>query len=117
MKSVNEITLIGNMGEVPTLRTTRGGAKVAEFPLATTRKWTTSAGEEREATQWHRCVAWNSPKDTLAQLVKEIGRKGARCYVKGRVEYRKYQRDGVDVWVSEVIILDFIILDPAPVAA
>ncbi len=117
MKSVNEITLIGNMGQKPTLRRTRGGAKVAEFPLATSRRWTTSAGEEKEATQWHRCVAWNSPNDTLAELVEEIGRKSARCYVKGRVEYRSYKRNGTEVWVSEVIVLDFIILDPAPATA
>lgn len=117
MKSENLVILIGNMGEDPTLRTLKGGSKIAEFPLATSRKWKTSAGEKREATQWHRCVAWNSPKETLAELIKEIGRKGARCYVRGRIEYRSYQRTGAEVWVSEVIILDFIILEPAPVAA
>lgn len=114
MKSVNEITLIGNMGEKPKLRSTRGGAKVAEFPLATSRRWTTSAGEEKEATQWHRCVAWNSPNDKLAELVDDMGRKGARCYIRGRMEYRSYKRDNADVWVSEVLVLDFIVLDPAP---
>jgi len=116
-KCVNDITLIGNMGKAPERRETKGGAVLAEFPMATSRKWTTAAGEDKEATQWHRCVAWNSPNDQTADLALRLGRKGAQIYVKGRLEYRNYQdREGKEVWVTEVIVSDFIILDRAPSA-
>ena len=58
-RSLNKVTLIGNLGADPEIRTTPNGSKVAQFSLATGRQWTSASGEKQEKTEWHKCVAWN----------------------------------------------------------
>ncbi len=111
MKSANQITLLGVMGEPPTIRQTSRSVKSAQFPLVTSRRWKTVDGEPKEKKEWHRCVAFNSPRDQLADLVEGIGRQGKVCFVVGRMEYRSYKKQGREVWVSEVIVEQFIVVD------
>ena len=59
-RSLNKVTLIGNLGNDPEVRSTSGGNRMATFSLATSRTWNSTSGERQEKTEWHRCVAWNS---------------------------------------------------------
>lgn len=106
-KSINRITLLGNVGADPEIRTTSGGVKVAQFSLATGRKWRDAKGESQEKTEWHRVIAWNNPRGKgmqLADIVEQMVRKGAQCVVEGRVEYRQYtDREGGVKYVTEVL--------------
>lgn len=111
-RSVNKVVLIGNMGSIPEVRTTQSGAKVATFPLATSRRWKTN-GEDREKTEWHKVVSWNSERGKLADVVERFGEKGLKCYVEGRLEYRSYQAaDGSTKYVTEIIASEFVNLNP-----
>ncbi|MDE3127239.1 MAG: single-stranded DNA-binding protein, partial [Gemmatimonadota bacterium] len=65
-RSLNKVTLIGNLGSDPEVRSTTGGNRVATFSLATSRTWNSNAGERQEKTEWHRCVVWNSKSSQLA---------------------------------------------------
>src|SRR5512141_592981 len=80
-RSVNKVTLIGNLGNDPEVRTTAGGGKVATFSLATSRQWNSQTGEKQEKTEWHRCVAWNGRQGSgmgLADIVEKYCPNGAR---------------------------------------
>ncbi|MGE3818900.1 MAG: single-stranded DNA-binding protein, partial [Isosphaeraceae bacterium] len=58
MAHLNEVSLIGNVGMKPEIRTTKDGrAKIASFSLATTRRWKKD-GVSREKTEWHRIKAY-----------------------------------------------------------
>ena len=90
-RSLNKVTLIGNLGADPEVRSTTGGNRVATFSLATSRSWSGPSGDKQEKTEWHRCVVWNSKASTLADIVERYLNKGDKIYVEGRIEYRRGQ--------------------------
>ena len=112
-RSLNKITLIGNLGNDPEIRTTTGGNKVAQFSLATSRQWNSASGEKQEKTEWHKCVAWNqgSRGTGLADIIERYVKKGDKLYVEGRVEYRQYQdKDNQTRYVTEVNVREILLL-------
>jgi single-strand DNA-binding protein len=104
-RSVNKITLIGNVGRDPDIQETKSGTKVAHFSIATNRRLA-AGSEEEERTDWHRLTLWSKQ----AQFAEDYIRTGDRIYVEGRLEYDSYERDGVviptaEIHVSEVVLL------------
>lgn len=113
-RSLNKAILIGNLGSDPEVRTLSSGTKVAEFSVATSRRWTDRNGEQQEKTEWHRIVAWgNSPdRDGLAGVAERFLKKGDKVYVEGEIEYRQYEaKDGSGTrYVTEIRARDMIML-------
>ncbi len=112
-RSLNKVTLIGNLGNDPEIRTTSGGNKVAQFSLATSRQWNSASGEKQEKTEWHKCVAWNQgTRGTgLADIIERYVRKGDKLYVEGRIEYRQYQdKENQTRYVTEINVREIILL-------
>jgi single-strand DNA-binding protein len=113
-RSLNKVTLIGNLGADPEVRTVASGTKVAEFSVATSRQWTDRNGQQQEKTEWHRIVAWGySPdKDGLAGVAERFLKKGDRVYVEGPIEYRSYEaKDGSGTrYVTEIRAAEMIML-------
>jgi single-strand DNA-binding protein len=108
---LNKVTLIGNLGNDPEVRSTSGGNRVATFSLATSRSWNGPSGDRQEKTEWHRCVVWNSKSSQLADIVEKYVKKGDKIYVEGRIEYRQWQdkenqtRYSTEINVRELIML------------
>ena len=71
-RSLNKVTLIGNLGADPEIRSTTGGNRVATFSLATSRSWNNQSGDRQEKTEWHRCVVWNTKGSQLADIVDHL---------------------------------------------
>lgn len=110
-RSLNKVMLIGNLGADPEVRSTSNGSRVATMSLATSRQWTTQAGEKQEKTEWHRCVVWNARGSGLADVVEKYLKKGDRVYVEGRIEYRTWQdREGQTRYTTEVNVRDLVML-------
>jgi len=107
-RSVNRITLVGNVGSDPDIRRTAAGTPVAHLSLATNRRFRRN-GEDQERTDWHRLTFWARSAETVERYV----RRGARLYVEGRLEYGSYERDGQSVPTADVIVHEFMFLDPA----
>lgn len=106
-RCLNRVMLIGNLTRDPELRYTPGGTAVCNFGLATNRRWTTSDGEQKEAAQFHRIVAWAQ----LAELCAQLLSKGDKVFVSGRIQYRKWEdSEEVQRESAEVIINDMILL-------
>jgi single-strand DNA-binding protein len=103
--------LIGNLGADPEVRSTSNGSRVATLSLATSRQWTTQAGEKQEKTEWHRCVVWNAKGSGLADVVEKYLKKGDRVYVEGRIEYRTWQdKEGQKRYTTEINVRDLVML-------
>ncbi len=110
-RSLNKVTLIGNVGSDPEIRTTQGGGKVAQFSLATSRIWNDQSGAKQEKTEWHRCVIWNNRASTLADVAEKYVRKGEKLYVEGEIEYRQWQdKDGQTRYTTEIKVRELILL-------
>jgi single-strand DNA-binding protein len=119
-RSLNKITLIGNLGADPEIRTTPNGSKVAQFSLATSRQWTSASGEKQEKTEWHKCVAWNAGAkgSGLADIIEKYTKKGDKLYLEGRVEYRQYEdKDKVTKYITEVNVREVLLLGSKPADA
>lgn len=99
MASVNRVTLLGNLGQDPEVRSTAGGTPVVNFTMATSRRWK-EGDEVKEHTDWHRVVAFGR----TAEIIGEYVRKGSQLYVEGRLQTRAYlDRDDEKRYVTEVI--------------
>lgn len=110
-RSLNKVTLIGNLGADPEVRSTSGGNRVATFSLATSRTWNSPSGERQEKTEWHRCVVWNSKVSQLADIVERYLKKGDKVYVEGRIEYRQWQdKENQTRYMTEINVRELIML-------
>ena len=110
-RSLNKVTLIGNLGSDPEVRSAAGGNRVANFSLATSRSWNDQNGNKQEKTEWHRCVVWNSKSSQLADIVEKYVKKGDKLYVEGRIEYRQWQdKDGQTKYSTEINVRELIML-------
>lgn len=107
-RSLNKVTLIGNLTRDPELRYTPTGAAVCTLGVATNRTWVTDAGEKKEETEFHRVVAWNK----LAELCSQLLAKGRKVYVEGRLRTSAWTAsDGGQRTTTEIVIEDMIVLD------
>lgn len=96
---LNKVMLIGNLGADPETRFTQDGTCVCNLRLATTEKFKNRAGEQQERTEWHRVVLWGR----LGEIANQYLTKGARVYIEGKIETRKWQdRDGNDKYTTEI---------------
>ncbi|MCX5761772.1 MAG: single-stranded DNA-binding protein [Gemmatimonadetes bacterium] len=113
-RSLNKVTLIGNLGADPEIRTTSTGSKVASFSIATSRSWGgQGGGEKQEKTEWHKCVAWNAkgPGTGLADIIERYCKKGEKLYVEGRIEYRQYQdKENQTKYITEINVREIMLL-------
>lgn len=111
-KSLNKVTLIGNLGADPEVRSTSNGSRVATVSLATSRQWKGADGQRQEKTAWHRVIFWNSKNgQQLADLVERYCKKGDKIYVEGEIDYRTWQdKDGQTRYTTEINGRELILL-------
>lgn len=95
---INKVTLVGHIGRDPEIRAMSNGNFVANVALATTEKWKDKDGEKQEKTEWHRLVFFGK----LADIVEKYVHKGSLIYVEGRLTTRKWEKDGVDRYTTEI---------------
>jgi single-strand DNA-binding protein len=105
-RSLNRVELIGNLGRDPECRHTHDGKMIANLSLATSESWIDKqTGEKREKTEWHRVVIFN---ENLAKIADRYLRKGAKVFVEGQLQTRKWQdKEGQDRYTTEVVLQGF----------
>jgi single-strand DNA-binding protein len=106
-RSLNQVTLMGNLTRDPELRQTPSGQSVTSFSLALNRSYKDSSGEWQEATDYIDVVCWGPLAERVAQYLS----KGRRCLVQGRLQSRSWEQDGqkrnkVEVLANDVTFLD-----------
>ena len=104
--SVNKVILVGNLGRDPEIRRTQDGRPIANLSVATSESWRDkTTGERKEKTEWHRVVIFN---EGLCKIVEQYLKKGAKVYLEGQLQTRKYtDKDGVEKYSTEVVLQGF----------
>jgi single-strand DNA-binding protein len=100
---MNKIIVIGNLGRDPEMRYTPSGQSVTSFSIASSRRYTTASGEQREETEWFNVSAWGR----FAELCNQYLTKGQQVYIEGRLRSRSFEgRDGQMRFVNEINLTD-----------
>ena len=104
--SVNKVIIVGNLGKDPEIRTTQSGMKIANLRVATTDSWRDKAtGEKKERTEWHSVAIFN---ENLVRVVEQYVKKGAKVYIEGALQTRKWtDKDGAEKYSTEVVLQGF----------
>ena len=104
--SVNKVILIGNLGKDPEVRNSQAGDKIVSFSIATSESWTDKAsGERKERTEWHRVVVFN---EQIAGVAEKYLKKGAKVYVEGQLQTRKWtDQSGQEKHTTEIVLARF----------
>ncbi len=104
--SINKVILVGNVGQDPEIRSTQDGREVANFSLATSENWKDkNTGERREKTEWHRIVVFSQG---LIGVIKSYIKKGAKLYIEGSLQTRKWtDNQGVEKYTTEIVLQNY----------
>ena len=104
--SLNKVTLIGNLGADPEVRTFNNGGKVCNLRIATSERWRDkNTGENREKTEWHTVAIFS---EGLVRVCEQYLRKGSSVYLEGKLQTRKWQdQSGADRYSTEVVLQGF----------
>jgi single-strand DNA-binding protein len=104
--SVNKVILVGNLGADPEIRSLNSGDRVANLRIATSETWRDrSSGERKEKTEWHRVVVFN---ENIVKVCENYLRKGAKVYVEGSIQTRKWtDQSGQEKYSTEIVLQKF----------
>src|SRR6195952_1695632 len=104
--SVNKVILVGNLGKDPEVRRMTSGEPVVNLSIATSETWKDKAsGERKEKTEWHRVVIFN---ENLAKVAEQYLKKGAKVYLEGALQTRKWtDKDGAEKYSTEIVLNRF----------
>jgi len=106
MAGINKVTIVGNLGKDPEVRTFANGGKVCNFSVATSESWKDKqTGERKEKTEWHNISIYN---EGLAGVAEKYLRKGSKVYLEGKLRTRKWQdQSGNDRYSTDVVLQGF----------
>ena len=104
--SVNKVILVGNLGHDPEIRHTQAGNAIANLSVATSESWNDrNSGERKTRTEWHRVVVFN---EHLVGVVEKYLRKGAKVYLEGQLQTRKWtDQQGAEKFSTEVVLQNY----------
>lgn len=104
--SVNKVILVGNLGADPEVRRMQSGDPVVNLRIATSESWRDrQSGERREKSEWHSVVIFN---ENLAKVAEQYLKKGAKVYLEGALQTRKWQdQSGNDRYTTEIVLQKF----------
>jgi single-strand DNA-binding protein len=107
-RSLNKVTLIGNLTRDPEMRYTNSGTPVVTFGMATNKSWKDEDGETKELAEFHNLVAWNK----MAEICQQLLAKGMKVYIEGSLNTRSWEaEDGSTRYKTEIRVEDMILLD------
>lgn len=99
MASVNKVILVGNLGRDPETRYMPNGDAVCNFSIATTDSWKDKSGAKQERVEWHNVTMYRK----LAEIAGEYLKKGRPVYIEGSLQTRKWEKEGVTRYATEII--------------
>lgn len=105
---VNKVILVGNLGRDPEVRSLPSGQPVANFTLATNRRWRDKNGNRQEETEWHNIEVWGKQAEVAGQYLK----KGKQIYLEGRIRTRSWEdkQTGEKKYRTEIVCENFQML-------
>lgn len=107
-KSVNKVTLLGNVGKDPEIRSSASGVMVANLTLATSDRFQDQQGAWQDRTEWHTLVAFKR----TAEIVRDYVKKGSKLYIEGKLQTRSWddKESGAKKYRTEIIVNELVLL-------
>jgi len=104
--SLNKVSLLGNLGRDPEIRSTNDGREIASFSIATSESWKDKmSGERKEKTEWHRIVVFS---EGLVRVIKSYVKKGSKIYIEGQLQTRKWvDNENHERYTTEIVLQNF----------
>ncbi len=103
--SVNKVILVGNLGADPEIRRLNSGDPIVNLRIATSESWRDkNSGERKEKTEWHNVVIFN---DGIVKVAEQYLKKGMKVYIEGALQTRKWEKDGVERYTTEIVLQKF----------
>lgn len=101
--SVNRVTILGNLGADPEVKSFTNGGKICNLRVATSESWKDrTTGEKKERTEWHSV---SIQSEGLAGVAERFLHKGSKVYLEGQLRTRKWQdQSGSDRYSTEVVL-------------
>lgn len=97
---LNKATICGNLTEKPELKTTESGTTLANFSVATNRRYTDADGNQHESAEFHDVVVFGTQAENCAQYLD----KGQQVLVEGRIQTRSWEdSDGNSRSSTEIV--------------
>jgi single-strand DNA-binding protein len=107
-RSVNKVTLLGNVGKDPEIRSTGGGVMVASLALATSDRQKDAQGNWQDKTEWHNLKAFNR----TAEIVRDYVKKGSKLYIEGKITTNSWddKETGQKRYRTEILVNELVLL-------
>ena len=107
-RSVNKVTLLGNVGKDPEIRSSASGIMVANLTLATSDRFQDQQGNWQDRTEWHNVTAWAR----TAEIAGEYLKKGSKVYIEGSLRTHSWddKTSGQKKYMTEIIVNDLVML-------
>ena len=106
-KSINQVTLLGRIGQEPELKFTQYGTQICTATLATNESYKDKDGEWQDVTEWHNLVFWNKLAETAGNYLK----KGELVYIEGKLKTSNYEKEGIKKYITEIVVKNLIMLN------
>ena len=107
MKTVNSVTILGNVGKDPETKTSGSGTTICTFSVATSDRRKDAQGNWSDTVAWHNITAFGR----TAEIVRDYIRKGSKLYVEGRLDYQQWEKDGQKHYKTVIVINELVLLD------
>ena len=106
-EGLNKVLLIGNVGQVPELRSTAGGQSVMTIRMATNERYKNKDGEWTDRTEWHTIVVWGKRAEGLSKILQ----KGTHLYIEGKLQTRQWDdKEGQKRYTTEIVAREVLLL-------
>ena len=107
-RSVNKVTLLGNVGKDPEIRSTPSGVMVASFGLATSDRYQDAQGNWQDRTEWHNLKAFKR----TAEIVRDYVKKGSKLYIEGKITTNSWddKETGAKKYRTEILVNELVLL-------
>jgi single-strand DNA-binding protein len=107
-RSINKVTLLGNVGKDPEIRSTPSGVMVASFSIATSDRQKDAQGNWQDKTEWHNLKAFNR----TAEIVRDYVKKGAKLYIEGKITTNSWddKESGQKRYKTEILVNELVLL-------
>jgi len=104
---MNQITIIGRIGQEPKSKTFDNGGSICQISVAVNESYKNKSGERVDDTQWFTVTGSGPQAEFMAKYLK----KGSRIAVTGKMRSRSYEKDGEKREFWELRASNFEFLD------
>lgn len=102
---INNVVLVGRLTKRPELKFTTNGTKYTQFSVAVQRKFKNKSGEYE--ADYINCIMWRTAAENFVKFTD----KGSFVGIEGKIQTRRYDKDGRTVYITEVLAEGFSLLE------